>query len=117
MHEILDKKLKISVLVLENSPNTYYLTYQNDTKCIIDTVDYKNDIIIIPNPSENCNIEELSKILECFSNFMFKIKPELNGLLLKTDENPYLTNIGFDLLNEDSEYLYKKNDKRMNKVR
>lgn len=117
MIEVLDKELNITVLVLENNPNTYYLSYQKDAKCIISIVQNESDIIIIPNPMEHCTAEELTKIINCFSNYIFKIYPNVNGILLKTDDNQMLESIGFKLISDDSEYLYKENNKRIKKVR
>lgn len=117
MVEVLDKELNISVLVIENDPNIYYLSYQKDAKCIIRTVHNKSDIIIFPEPMEHCTVEELTIIINCFSNYIFKIYPKVNGILLKTDDNPMLESIGFRLLSKDSEYLYKENNKRIKKVR
>ena len=117
MIEILDKELKISVLTLENTPNVYYLTYQKDTKCVIDIESKDGDILISPNPQGECTVEELNTIIDRFSNFIFKVKPEVNGILFKTDPHPLLESIGFKLLSKDSEYLYKINNKRIDKVR
>ncbi len=117
MIEVLDKELKISVLVLDNNPNAYYLSYKNDTKCVIDTMYDRDNIIIIPDPKDDCTVEELNIIINRFSDYIFKIKPEIKGILFKTDPQPSLDNIGFKLLSEDSEYLYKENNKRINKVR
>ena len=116
MIETIDNDLKITVLNMENNPTTYYLSYKNDTKCVIDTVYNENDVIIITDPREHCTAEELNIIIDRFSNYIFKIKPEINGILFKTDPNEWLENIGFKLISEDSEYLYKEN-KRINKVR
>ena len=116
MLEVLNKELKITVLSLENQPDTYYLSYMSDTKCVIDTVMVEGNILIIPDPKEDCTVEELNTIISCFSNYIFKIKPEIKGILFKTDPQPSLEEIGFTLLSEDSEYLYKEN-KRINKVR
>ena len=116
MNEILDNNLRITVFNHPNNPNQYYLTYQSDMKCMMDTKYIDNDVLIIPEPNEDCTVEELNKLIDCFSNFMIRIKPELNGALLKIEEDPLLESIGFKLLKEDSEYLYKKN-KMKNKVR
>lgn len=117
MVEVLDKDLRITLLMLEDNPNTYYLSYMNDTKCVIDTIYKENDVIIIPDPKEHCTAEELDIIIDCFSKYLFKIKPEINGILFKTDPNELLESIGFKLISEDSQYLYKENNKRINKVR
>ena len=117
MFEVIDKELIMSVLNLENQPNTYYISYQVDSKCVIDTLEQDNDIIIMPDPRDRCTAEELTIILDRFSNYLFTKKPNINGLLLKTEENYMLDSIGFKLLNEDSEYLYKENNKKINKVR
>lgn len=116
MIEALDKELNINVLSLENQPNTYYISYQLDNKCVIDTVQEGNDVIVIPDPKESCTAEELTIVIDRFSNYIFKKYPEINGILMKMDENEILGGIGFKLLNENSEYLYKEN-KRMNKVK
>lgn len=116
MVEVLDKELKITVLTLESRPGIYYLSYMNDTKCIIDTKYNENDIIIIPAPQEHCTAHELTLIIDRFSNYILKKNPEVNGILFKTDPNELLEGIGFKELSEDSEYLYKEN-KRVNKVR
>lgn len=116
MNEILDNNLKITVFNHPNNPNQYYLTYHSDMKCMIDTMYIDNDVIIVPEPNENCTVEELNKLIDYFSDFIFKLKPELNGMLLKTEEDSLLESIGFKLLSKDSEYLYKKN-KLKNKVR
>ena len=117
MIEVLNKELKISVLSLENQPDTYYLSYKNDNKCVIDTVMVDGNILIIPDPKEDCTVEELTTIISYFSNYIFNIKPEVKGILFKTEQNDLLEQIGFKLLSEDSEYLYKENNKRINKVR
>ena len=116
MIKTLDEKLNIRALVLDNNPNTYYLSYQGDTKCVIDTKQVENDILIIPEPQGECTVEELTTIINCFSKFIFTKYSNINGILFKTDPNDLLERIGFKLVSEDSEYLYKEN-KQNNKVR
>lgn len=116
MIKTLDDKLNIRVLMLEDNPNTYYLSYQGNTKCVIDIKQIDNDIIIFPEPQGDCSVEELNTIINHFSDFMFTKYPEIDGILFKTDPNDLLENIGFKLINEDSEYLYKAN-KKIDKVR
>ena len=87
MIEILDKELNITVLNLESQPNTYYLTYNLDNKCVIDIIQEGDNIVVYPDPKETCTAEELIIIIDRFSNYIFKLKPELNGILIKMDEN------------------------------
>lgn len=117
MLEFLNKELKLSVLSHKDNPNTYYLSYQSYTKCVIDTKISDNDMIIMPQPQGDCTVEELDIIIDHFCDFMFKNMPEINGILMSADPTPTLENIGFKLMSEDSEYLYRRNDKRINKVR
>lgn len=117
MFEVIDQELMMSVLNLESQPNTYYIAYKGDSKCIMDTLYEGNDMVIIPDPKEECTAEELTIIIDRFSNYLFDKKPEVNGLLIKTEESEMLESIGFKLLSENSEYLYKQNNKRINKVR
>ena len=116
MIELLDKELNITVLNLESQPNTYYISYQIDNKCIIDTIQDGNDIVIIPDPKDTCTAEELTIIIDRFSGYILRKHPEINGILIKMDENEMLGSIGFNLLSENSDYLYKEN-KRINKVK
>lgn len=116
MFEVLNKELNIRVLMLDNNQDTYYLSYQGNTKCVIDIKQVDNDIIIFPAPQGECTVEQLHAIISCFCDFIFKKYPETNGILFKTDPNEMLENIGFKLTNENSEYLYKEN-KRINKVK
>lgn len=109
MIEKLDNKLNIRVLTLDNNPNTYFLSYKGSTKCVIDIKNSDNDIIISPVPQGECTAEELDEIINSFSKFIFQRHPEIKGILLKTDPNEMLEKIGFKLLNENSEYLYKEN--------
>lgn len=117
MIEVLDKELNITVLNLESQPNTYYLTYNLNSKCVIDTIQEEDNIVVNPDPKETCTAEELTVIIDRFSSYIFNLKPELNGMLLKTADNPMLESIGFKLLSKNSDYLYKENGKRINKVR
>lgn len=116
MIEILDNKLKIFVLVNQDNPDVYYLSYQSSSKCVIDTTYNGNNVIISPVPQGDCTVEELNIIIDRFSNYIFRVKPEIDGILLKVDSNPLLESIGFKEFEENSEYLYKEN-KRMNKVK
>lgn len=116
MFKILDDELNIRVLRLEDNPNTYYLSFRGDTKCVIDIKSVDNDIMIFPTPQGNCSVEELNAIINCFSNFILSSNSEIDGILFKTEPNDLLDEIGFKLVSEDSEYLYKVN-KRVNKVR
>lgn len=116
MLKVLDDKLNIRVLMLDDNPNAYYLSFKGDTKCVIDIKRVNNDIIIFPVPQGDCTVEELNVIINCFCDFVFQKYSEINGILFKTDPNDLLEQIGFKLVSEDSEYLYKEN-KRVNKVR
>ena len=116
MIKMLDDKLNIRVLMLEDSPNTYYLSYQGNTKCVIDINKVNNDIMISPITQGECTIDELDAIINCFSNYLFTKYPQIDGILFKTDPNDWLERMGFKLVSKDSEYLYKEN-KRINKVR
>lgn len=111
MFQIIDKELKIIVLVSDDKPNTYYLSYQGNSKCVIDTKIIDNNMIIMPTPQGECTVDELNIIIDKFNSFIFSIKPELNGILLNTDPTPRLEQIGFKLLNDDSEYLFKENER------
>jgi len=116
MIELLNKELNIRVLVNNDNPDVYYLSYQGLSKCVINLKEDNNNLIMIPIPQGDCTVEELNKIIECFTDYILRIKPEVNGILFKMDSNSLLEDIGFRVINEESEYLYKEN-KRVNKVR
>lgn len=118
MFQVLNKDLNIRVLVDDNIPNTYYLSYQGLSKCVIYVKEADDNTLIMSLATQgDCTANELTSIIDCFTNFIFDKKKSINGILMSADPNPLLENIGFKLISDDSEYLYKENNKRIKKVR
>lgn len=114
MTELLNKDLKIMVMTLESQPNNYYVSYNSEPKCVINTIyTQNNDVILKCIPQEHCTAEELNAIIDHFSSYICAMKSDLNGVILDMDPNDLLESIGFKLENEDDDYLYRKNNRKV----
>lgn len=110
MIEVLDADLNIRALSMEENPNVYYISYAGYTKSILEIKETNNNNIILSCfPQGDCLVEELNIIIDRFSKFIYANKPDINGILLKCDPSELLSSIGFDLLSENSEFLYQEN--------
>lgn len=109
MHELLDEKKKIRVL-LENE-NKYMITKDTYAKAVIETLKQDSNVLLKIYPHLDCTAEEITELLDLFSKFYYKRNPEVEGIIFKCDESPLLEQIGFKPLSENSDFLYQKNDR------
>lgn len=111
MLNILDKDLRMVVLNTEKQPNIYYISLGNFTKCTIETINIDNDILFRTYLQGDCTVEELTIIIDKFSDYILSIKSEIEGIRLDADSNEMLESIGFKL--KDDAYLYKKANRKL----
>ena len=110
---VLDKESNMRLM--EAAENKYLVSMMTEAKAMIDMLPQDEDLLMKIHMQESCTVEELTKIIELFSNHIYTTRPEVNGILFRCDENDLLTNIGFKPLSEESEFLYQENNKRNDK--
>lgn len=105
----LDEKGEVRLLPMFGTDNLYLISILRDSKLLIETKYCGNDILIKTDVQNSCTVEELTRILYLFSQYIYSKNPEVNGILLRADDDPMLESIGFKAMSENSEYLYQKN--------
>ena len=116
MLEVLDKNLKLMYLVNDNEPNSYYISLQGDPKCAIDVSYIDNDALFKLSLQENCSVEDIDIILDKFSDYFLNTNENINGIRIYADPTDLLEQIGFVLENNNDEFLYRKRNRKINKV-
>lgn len=112
MITVLDKETNMRLIQAQN--NLYLVSMLGEAKASIETIPHNDDVLLKFLLQKNCTANELTQILDRFSNHFLAENLEVSGLLLRGDEDEMLTNIGFTPLTEESDFLYKKN---LNKVK
>lgn len=111
MLTILDNDLRLTVLNNEREPNVYYISLGNVTKSVIETIDIDHDILLKIYLQGDCTVEELTTIIDRFSDYIMNIKDNIEGIRIDADPNDMLEKIGFKL--EQDAYLYKKANRKL----
>lgn len=111
MLNILDRNLRLTVLNNEEEPNVYYISLGNVTKSVIETTNIDNDILLRIYLQGDCTVEELTTIIDKFSDYILDTNNEISGIRIDADPDEMLENIGFTLENDD--YLYKKANRKL----
>lgn len=111
MLNVLDKNLRLTVLNNEKEPNVYYVSLGNVTKSVIETTNIDNDILLRIYLQGDCTVEELTTIIDKFSDYVLNTNNEIDGIRIDADPNEMLEGIGFTL--ENDAYLYRKANRKL----
>ena len=110
---ILDKETNMRCVKIPCDELFYLISISGHSKAWIEMLKEAEDMLMKLNLSPSCDVYELTKIIDLFTQYFYSKNPEVNGILMECDENPLLTNIGFNPLNEESDYLYQKNPQKV----
>lgn len=112
MFEILDEKTNMRVMTMPENPNFHLISIKSVSKAVIETREINDDVLFNVTVQTYCTKAELTKIIKLFSKSFYSKNPEINGILIRKDLNLKLEDIGFHMLNYDSDYLYQKNEQK-----
>ena len=110
---ILDKETNMRCVKIPCEKINYLISMMAYPKASIELVKEAEDMLMKINLSPSCDVHELTKIIDLFTKYFYSKNPDINGILMLGEENPLLTNIGFNPLNEESDYLYQKNPQKV----
>lgn len=110
---ILDKETNMRCVKIPCDKLFYLISISGHSKASIEMLKEAEDMLMQINISPSCDVHELTKIIDLFTKYFYSKHPEISGILMEGDENPLLTNIGFNPLNEESDYLYQKNPQKV----
>lgn len=90
MLKILDKDLRLTVLNNEMNPNMYYISLNNKTKSVIETMNINDEIIFKIDVQGDCNNEELNIIVDKFSSYILSENDKIMKIRIATEDNGLL---------------------------
>lgn len=111
MIEVIDKETNMRCMQSFSNPNNYMITMGGLSKAVVEILEQGQDVLGNYRREPSCTYQELFKIIEKFNEYFYSKNPEVNGILYESRLNPYLEQIGFRELSENSKFLYQSNNK------